>query len=441
MANGQDLEPYNRNNHLLESFLNRHPRFYEQILQHKTRDLIVSVSGGRDSMLLLAILHRIKEKGELSGDLIAFHMNHCLREDANLDEGLIEKTCEQMDIPLFLHRIDVGKFHKRTKLGIESSGRILRYRALGRLVRRYPGAIVVTGHQGDDYVESVLMHMVRGGGASSRETMSINENLSGLHVFRPMLVLTRMEIHQAVLELDIPYREDRTNESMDYLRNRIRARVLPLLLEEGLHPVTLWDSYHPEDSKYPMTPGGGSVSFLRVDPGMIQGANVRDVKMVFDGAFRALGCAPVTRAFLHEFYRQWMKEQKIHFTAKDALIYGRIEGEIFIIRKDSSLFRSPGFIQQGDGWIIQYGGESKRYPLREGMEPILFQPGMKWAYGDAKGKTRRKDMKKIFQELSVPPELRGRIPLIRHGKSGLICGVLVSFLGQTRDRWSPYTGE
>lgn len=178
-----------------------------------------AVSGGADSVALLFALYLLREK--LGITLEAAHFNHRLRgEESDGDQTFVKEFCGRYDIPLHLGSGEIIPGKK----GLEAAAREARYAFL----RSLPGKIA-TAHTADDNAETVLLHLVRGTGL---------KGLGGIApvsaaVIRPMLTVTRREVEAFLREYALPHREDSTNHTDAFQRNRIRRNVMPLLLQEN----------------------------------------------------------------------------------------------------------------------------------------------------------------------------------------------------------------
>ena len=181
--------------------------------------VICAVSGGADSMALLWAMYLLKEKLQIQ--LSAAHFNHGLRaEESDRDEAFVRDFCSGYGIAFYSERAQVTAGEK----GLEAAAREARYNFLQSL----PGKIA-TAHTADDNAETVLMHMVRGTGL---------KGLGGItpvrgKLIRPMLTVTRQEVLHFLKEYSISYVTDSSNETDDFLRNRLRHHVMPLLKQEN----------------------------------------------------------------------------------------------------------------------------------------------------------------------------------------------------------------
>ena len=181
--------------------------------------LICAVSGGADSVALLFGCYLLKEK--LGITLEAAHFNHHLRGgESDRDEAFVKEFCDRYDIPLHLGGGEV----KPGKKGLEAAARDARYGFL----RSLPGKIA-TAHTADDNAETVLLHLIRGTGLKGLGGIT---PVSG-NVIRPMLGITRQEVEDFLEEWCLHHIEDSSNAGDDFLRNRIRHKLMPLLKEEN----------------------------------------------------------------------------------------------------------------------------------------------------------------------------------------------------------------
>lgn len=188
-------------------------------LVEKGDTVICAVSGGADSVALLFALHLLAPK--LGITLQAAHFNHHLRgAESDRDAAFVADLCAGYSIPLHMGEGHVVPSEK----GLEAAARDARYSFLMSL----PGKIA-TAHTADDNAETVLMHLVRGTGL---------KGLGGIapvrdRLIRPMLSITRREIMDFLGEYHLSYVNDSSNDTDDFLRNRLRHRVMPWLREEN----------------------------------------------------------------------------------------------------------------------------------------------------------------------------------------------------------------
>lgn len=183
--------------------------------------VICAVSGGKDSMAMLWCLWSLRDKLKIS--VSAAHFNHKLRgSESDGDEAFVRDFCRGFGIEC---AFGSGEIHPDGK-GLEAAAREARYDFLLGLD---PKAKIATAHTAGDNGETILMHLLRGTGL---------KGLGGIpprrgRIIRPMLCVTRDEISAYLEELGIPHREDSSNLGDDFLRNRLRHGVMPVLLREN----------------------------------------------------------------------------------------------------------------------------------------------------------------------------------------------------------------
>lgn len=181
--------------------------------------VICAVSGGADSVALLFAMYLLREKLQITVE--AAHFNHRLRgEESDRDEAFVRDLCNRYEIPLHMGSGQVTPGKK----GLEAAAREARYAFLKTL----PGRIA-TAHTADDNAETVLMHLVRGTGLKGLGAIApVNGSL-----IRPLLNVTRQDVLAFLDEYHLSYVTDSSNAQDDFLRNRLRHHVMPLLRQEN----------------------------------------------------------------------------------------------------------------------------------------------------------------------------------------------------------------
>lgn len=219
----------------VERFLHR-----ELGLRTNGRTALLALSGGADSTALLAVLRVLAPRMGLT--LRAAHLDHGIRPEASLETESLRGMCAECGIPLHCGTTSVPLFAKRTGRGLEDAGRTLRYRFLAGVGRAYGAEYIFTAHHLNDLAEDLLLRMTRGSGWPELCGMRAHNQDSG--VVRPLLQVPKDQLTGLLQDLDIPWHEDGSNEDPRYKRNRVRNRILPLLLEENPrfpeHVLRLW---------------------------------------------------------------------------------------------------------------------------------------------------------------------------------------------------------
>jgi tRNA(Ile)-lysidine synthase len=191
----------------------------------------VAVSGGADSVGLLRIL--LELRSELGIVLSVTHFHHGIRgADADADEELVAELARAYELEIQSGRGDARAYAAQKKLSIETAARQVRYEFFESMLQTQTVNRVATAHTLDDQAETVLMKVVRGAGTRGMAGIFPEQHLPTGSIVRPLLEIRREEIREYLRDLQQPWREDVTNADLAITRNRVRARVLPVLREE-----------------------------------------------------------------------------------------------------------------------------------------------------------------------------------------------------------------
>lgn len=186
------------------------------------KKLFLAVSGGLDSMVLLHLLQTLRY------EIAVLHCNFQLRGLESFgDQDFIQKYCEQNNIPIFTTQFDTEAFAKDYKLSTQVAARELRYSWFYELLEERNFDYILTAHHADDNLETFIINLTRGTGL---------EGLTGIpeqndKIIRPLLPFSREEILKYAEKNNIEWREDSSNASNKYLRNKIRHDLVPILKE------------------------------------------------------------------------------------------------------------------------------------------------------------------------------------------------------------------
>lgn len=191
--------------------------------------VIVGVSGGPDSISLLNILHNFQNNKILNFEMIACHINHQIREEANSDEEYVRKYCENNEIKFYAKRIDVIKYANNNKMGIEEAGRYLRYNFFDEIAKKEKANKIAIAHNKNDKAETIIMNILRGSGIPGLK--GIEPIRDGKYI-RPIIECERTEIEKYAEKNHLDPRIDKTNFENDCTRNKIRNIVLPYIKKE-----------------------------------------------------------------------------------------------------------------------------------------------------------------------------------------------------------------
>jgi len=217
--------------------------------------IVLAVSGGSDSVALLHGVKELRDRFEHSdaysedkslsqskkqaseNRLLVGHFNHGMREvEATADARFVQSICEKLKLPCEIGEVEQTSIEKTPREGWESTYRNMRYAFLLKLAEKHGARYVVTGHTADDQVETILHRVIRGTGLRGLAGMPRSRSLSpSVSLLRPMLGLSRSMARDYLESLEIEWKNDSTNASAAFTRNRIRNDLLPLL-ERDFNP-------------------------------------------------------------------------------------------------------------------------------------------------------------------------------------------------------------
>lgn len=186
--------------------------------------IVVAVSGGPDSMALLAVLYQLRSVYDVP--LVVAHVNHQLRgEESTRDAVFVEQHAARLGIPFSLQHVDVKGLQRTARLSPQHAARQLRYACLYALQQALGATHIALGHTADDQAETLLLRLLRGSGPAAFAGMPPVR----LPCVRPLLTVSRDEILAYLRAEGVPWLEDSSNSHSVYLRNRVRLQLLPLL--------------------------------------------------------------------------------------------------------------------------------------------------------------------------------------------------------------------
>ena len=216
--------------------------YLSKLLNNKT--VIVSCSGGPDSMALLSIVNDIKDDNNIK--VIVAHVNHKVRVESDEEALMVETYAEEFHDVFELY--EINNYHE--KVNFHEDARKIRYRFLKDLTEKYHADFLLTAHHGDDLTETILMRITRGSSLKGYIGFKQLSNWEGIKIVRPLIRRTKKYLEEYDKDHNIPYRIDNTNYSSDYTRNRYRNNIVPLLKEEDENIHLKYLKFSKELDKY-----------------------------------------------------------------------------------------------------------------------------------------------------------------------------------------------
>ncbi|MDP2967856.1 MAG: tRNA lysidine(34) synthetase TilS [Deltaproteobacteria bacterium] len=197
-------------------------------LLEKGDRVIVGVSAGVDSMVLLHLLIAFRQEFDLF--LIVAHIHHGLRPvESEKEAELVRKESARLGLPFEYGEFNVKEFGESEGFSLQDAARRIRFQFFHHLLKKYGGGKIALGHNADDQVETVLLRLLRGSGLKGLKGMLPSREK---RVIRPLLEVRREEIETYAQENGIPYLLDSSNLRKDYLRNRLRLNLIPLIEQD-----------------------------------------------------------------------------------------------------------------------------------------------------------------------------------------------------------------
>jgi tRNA(Ile)-lysidine synthase len=385
----------------------------------------VAYSGGLDSQVLLHALSVLRPLP--AAELSAIHIDHGLHQDAADWSAQCERYCREQDIPLKVVQVKVDATNGES---LEAVARDLRYAAIAAEIG--VGDILFTAHHQDDQAETMLLQLLRGSGPGGLAAMpAIAEFANGYHA-RPLLGFSRQQLADYADGEGLSWLEDPSNRDISFDRNFLRQHVIPQLAER-------WPSLGRTLSR--------SASHCGEAQQLIDKMAQQDLDKLLDGGDSSLNLnllaelpPPEGRAVL----RAWIKGEG--FAVPDTVHLERVLVEMVAAREERNplvtwqgtelrRFRGRLYISQplppfDSNLVLQWDGDSP-LELPTGMGRLLVEEGESgipqqlWESGAIQvrfrsggercrppGRGHSKSLKKLYQEMGIPPWLRQRLPLV-----------------------------
>ena len=406
-----------------------------QLNVFKDKTICVAISGGVDSVCLL---HKLKAERERYGyRLCAVHCEHGLRgEESKKDRSFVQALCKSWDVPLLVFEEDCARLAKETKQSVETAARAFRMRSYQEALTSFSADYIATAHHLGDEAETVLFRLSRGSSLSGAAAMKEQDGV----FLRPLLFESKEEILLYAKENGLCWREDESNKTTDYTRNKLRLEVLPLLektVEGAKRNLAGFARIAAEDDEYLYRLSKDLVIKTQKQSPDDTGIRVRFCKekpLFRRACVTALKQAGIEKDYTAAQLERLYKLQESQ-TGKKVTVLAGVEAvkgydEIAFYKKSEN----PAF---SEGYEVEI---SQTPPSGTQEEKVLRADGDKipktatirtFCEGDEFKKLGggNKKLKKYFIDEKIPQVKRKKIPLIaeRDGKKVYaVCGVEIS---------------
>jgi len=388
------------------------------------KSMTVALSGGVDSVVLLHLLHQLQEKHRFT--LKASHVHHGLSKHADQWVKFCEALCRKWSIALEVHHIQLPK---KKSLGIEGEARRLRYEKL----LKSQTDLVVLAHHEDDQAETFLLQLIRGAGVKGLSSMAHFDDTRRL--WRPLLNASRIDIESYAKKHKLKWIEDESNQNIDFDRNFIRSKILPLLKNRFNHIIKVISrsATHLAEAQHLLD------DLARLDlKSLLKSNNYKHklnvktldklsnarAKNVLRFWLEINAQLMPSKDLLDELLRQVLtakKDATIKIYLSKEFEIRRYQDEIYIVSKNQQTHKNYEIIWAGESEIILPNGQKLTFKKVKGRGIHLkFLGHQKLKIRNRQGgesfkpdsKRPTKKIKQLLQESDLPPWERENLPLI-----------------------------
>lgn len=213
------------------------------IAELKNNDkLLLSVSGGPDSLVMFDLALRLRE--DYGIDLGVFHLDHCLRDESDTEAEMVREICRNNQVVYWIKKEDISNINAEKSGSIEAIAREVRFNHLKKIYFKGKFDGVLTGHQANDQIETMLFNLFRGSGLEGLTGMNLASYYDNMFLIKPLLNIWREEIENYCNKKGLRPSIDKSNYTLKYTRNRIRNELIPYLEEHFNDSIklTLYDT-------------------------------------------------------------------------------------------------------------------------------------------------------------------------------------------------------
>ncbi|CEZ19839.1 tRNA(Ile)-lysidine synthase [Candidatus Methylopumilus planktonicus] len=388
------------------------------------KSMTVALSGGIDSVVLLHLIHQLQKTQTFT--LKASHVHHGLSKNADKWVTFCEKLCRKLSIPLDVNYV---KLPQKKSLGIEGEARRLRYEKL----LQSKSDLVVLAHHEDDQAETFLLQLIRGAGVKGLSSMAHFDDSRRL--WRPLLNASKIDIESYAKKHKLKWIEDESNQNIDFDRNFIRSKFLPILKERFNHIIKVISrsSSHLAEAQHLLDDLAqiDLKSSLKSD-NYKHKLNVKTLDKLSNArAKNALRFwlemndqLMPSRDLLDELLRQVLtakKDAELKIQLSKEFEIRRYQDEIYIVPKNLQTNKNYEIIWAGESEIILPNGQKLTFKKVKGRGiQLKFLKGKNLIIRNRQGgesfkpdsKRPTKKIKQLLQESDLPPWERDFLPLI-----------------------------
>ncbi len=413
----------------------------EGMTEYIDSGVLLGLSGGADSILLLCFLYEYRRQNNKSFNITAVHVNHGIRGDeAKRDEKFSLEFAEALGIEALSYYVDVPTLSKQLTMGIEEAARNARYSIFDDIISgRNDISSVAVAHNATDNIETVLMNMLRGSGLSGASGIKpVRDN-----IIRPLIKIAKRDIVSLLEENEIPYVTDSTNASVDYSRNYIRNEILPLFERLSVNPeasfTKLTDNlrqdldYLNSCAKYFISENGTDKiqsSKLKALHPSVFARVISTLSLKFNGEYLEEKHIDAIYNLLESDNFKFSIPGKHDFVCQRGICTflrksseNELDGEIFLLTKGENKIHGTNLTVYV-GEVDESSLNVYNFSIQANVSSDIIDDGLLLRFkadGDSykyHGMTRK--LKKVFNDRNIPPSERDLIPVVCDSKGILV---------------------
>lgn len=229
----QNIQSKQLENQSLKDIIDAAEKFLtKELYVDKSYKIVVAVSGGIDSTVLLDIIYQLSQK--IGFSIYLAHFNHKLRgEESDKDEEFVRQLAKHYKLEFFYSSGKVKEYSKKNAMSIEAAARVLRYNFFEKTTRTLKADLIATAHTSDDNIETFFINLFRGSGLTGLSGIpKVRQLIKNVRIIRPLISFPKSDLQNYAKIRKLTWREDESNDWLEYTRNKVRHKLIPFIENE-----------------------------------------------------------------------------------------------------------------------------------------------------------------------------------------------------------------